>query len=243
VSPDQDLPITYYGLQMSEVYQPVMYQKGSFLFDMLRWELGDEDFFPAMEAFVDGFAWQYGTIGELMLTVEQACGQDLGWFWKQWFYDTGLPHFKVAAQRTAPDELTLTIAQTQEDKVFSAHVPVRVVLADGSTQDERVWVDAASVTAKVALPQEPLLVSVDPERRLLRMVGLEDARDLNLDGDSNGLDVLRLGQGFNRNLVYGSGDEEFFFPDPRYAEFLDLNRDGKVNSDDTVTFTAAFEAQ
>jgi hypothetical protein len=234
-----DKPITHYQVYMSEYYQPIMYQKGSFILDMLRFELGDDTFFAAMQHFVANFGYAFAHVSDFAAAVEESSGQDLGWFWDQWLYGHGHPGFVVSATRTT-EGVTLRLEQTQTEQTFTMRLPVRVLTAGAEAQLSSVSVDGASVEADVSFTGEPLLVSIDPDRRQLRRLALANPADANLDGSVNGLDVIRFASGMQRNLVHGTDQGDYFYPNANYPDFLDLAFDGKVDQADWELFAAAF---
>jgi len=242
VPADQDKPITYYQVYASEYYQPIMYQKGSYLLEMLRHELGDDTFFAAMKEFATRFGYQYAHVSDWMAVVEEVAGEDLDWFWGPWFYKAGLPRYTITASQEG-EELVLHVEQTQEEPVFTMTLPVVVRSPAGESTTTRVRVTDRATDLRVPLPEGGALsVSIDPERRNLRRLRLGDPADANLDGVVNGLDVLRAAAATNRNLVHDGGHRGggFFHPDPGYVEFLDLEMDGRVDDADWAVFAEAF---
>jgi len=73
------------------------YKKGAFLLRMLRWTLGDSTFFKGIKQYLNDPQLRYGfaTTADLQRNLESASGQNLDYFFKQWFYGEGYPSFKV----------------------------------------------------------------------------------------------------------------------------------------------------
>jgi len=240
VPSDQDKPISHYQIYLSEFYQTIVYDKGAFILDMLRFELGDDAFFAAMRHHVSKFAYAFAGNADFAAAIEESSGQDLGWFFDQWVYGRGYPGFLVSATRTEQG-VSLRLEQTQTEKVFKMHLPVRVLAAGVDAAEQSVWVDDATTEVLVPFGADPLLVSVDPDRRQLRRLTLANPADPNLDGEVNGLDVIRFTTGMQRNLVHSTDQGDFFYPNANYPDYLDLAYDGKIDQADFDVFAAAFE--
>ncbi len=73
------------------------YSKGAMLLHMLRWKLGDEDFFQGVRNYLNapGIAYGYALTDDLKFHLEEQSGQDLTEFFTDWFYGQGFPIYQV----------------------------------------------------------------------------------------------------------------------------------------------------
>ncbi len=73
------------------------YSKGAMVLHMLRWELGDEDFFQAIRNYLDApeNAYAYGHTAELIEHLEETSGSDLLVFFQNWYYGEGFPTYSM----------------------------------------------------------------------------------------------------------------------------------------------------
>jgi aminopeptidase N len=62
------------------------YDKASWVVHMLRGVLGDEDFFAALQAWRQQFAYRSATTADFQQVCEQIWGGDLSWFFQEWIY-------------------------------------------------------------------------------------------------------------------------------------------------------------
>ncbi len=71
------------------------YNKGAMLLHMLRWKLGDEDFFQAIRNYLadPALAFGYARTADLQAHLEEQSGQDLEEFFADWFYGEGFPYY------------------------------------------------------------------------------------------------------------------------------------------------------
>ena len=73
------------------------YSKGALLLHMLRYQLGDEDFFQGIQNYLldPGMAYGYAHTDDLQYQLEQASGLDLEEFFADWFYGEGFPSYQI----------------------------------------------------------------------------------------------------------------------------------------------------
>lgn len=73
------------------------YNKGAYLLHMLRWQLGDEDFFQAVQNYLDDpqLAYSYALTEDLQSHLEAQSGQNLHEFFNDWFFGEGYPSYYI----------------------------------------------------------------------------------------------------------------------------------------------------
>lgn len=113
------------------------YDKGAYLLHMLRWKLGDNDFFQALRNYLNdpALAGGYARTTDLKAHLEAQSGQNLTEFFNDWFYGQGYPTYNVAWNQQG-NTLNLTIGQTQSDpsvSFFEMPVPIEFSGPNGDT--------------------------------------------------------------------------------------------------------------
>jgi aminopeptidase N len=156
----------YYQDQM-EMFDAVSYQKGGRILNMLRNQVGDRAFFKSINLFLTTKKFQSAEAHELRLAFEEVTGQDLNWFWNQWYYGSGHPILDISydydpATKTAK----VFIKQTQPDKIFKFQIAVDVYQG---TEKKRyqVWIDEKADTLSFPVDSKPDLINVDGDKILL----------------------------------------------------------------------------
>ena len=104
--------------------------------------VGRESFDRAFREYIRRWAFKHPSPGDFFRTVENVSGQDLGWYWRSFFYGTDLLDIGI-------DNLTMRQQEGQNYAVIALHrnssvpFPVRMRLrfADNSTQDVSLPVD------------------------------------------------------------------------------------------------------
>ncbi|MGB3077475.1 MAG: M1 family aminopeptidase [Saprospiraceae bacterium] len=105
------------------------YNKGAYVLHMLRWVMGDNDFFQAVRNYLNG-AGDFGTTPEFESYLENESGLDLHEFLADWYYGQGFPSYHLQWSQQA-DSLIITLGQTQSDpsvSFFEMPVPILVRL-------------------------------------------------------------------------------------------------------------------
>lgn len=78
-----------------DMFDAHSYQKGGRILHMLRNYLGDEAFFAGLKYYLTKNAYTDVEIHELRIAMEEVSGQDLNWFFNQWFLSAGHPEIGV----------------------------------------------------------------------------------------------------------------------------------------------------
>lgn len=80
MTPPEAMSLNEYGLY---------YSKTALALDILRkWILGPQRFDYAFRTYIQRWAFKHPQPDDFFRTMENAGGEDLGWFWKEWFYTT-----------------------------------------------------------------------------------------------------------------------------------------------------------
>jgi len=107
------------------------YSKGASLLHMLRWILGDENFFLGMKNYfndpkiANGFARNH----QFVEHMESVADTSLTEFFEDWYYDEGYPIYSAHFTPAESDQLKITLSQTTSHHsvdFFEMPVPVRV---------------------------------------------------------------------------------------------------------------------
>ena len=119
---------------------PLSYFKGGYLLHMLRWILGEKDFFQGLRNYLNDSALKYSfaRTTDLKLHLEAQSGKDLSDFFNQWFQGTGVPSYNLELYQQPDFVSSLTINQTQYNSdvpFFSLPVPIRFI---GTNKDTTI---------------------------------------------------------------------------------------------------------
>jgi aminopeptidase N len=153
--------------QQEEVFDLVSYQKGGAIMDMLRAYLGDDVFFAGLQKYLKDNALGNGEAHQMRLAFEAVSGQDLNWFYNQWYFDAGHPVVTIdyawdAARKTQ----SVTVKQTQPSRTFRLPFTIDYYVG-GKVMHQAVTMTEATQTFSIGLPAKPELVNVDARKKTL----------------------------------------------------------------------------
>ena len=114
------------------------YNKGGRILHMLRNHVGDDAFFEALRVYLTENQYQPAEIHHLRLAFEKVTGEDLNWFFNQWFFGKGHPKLKVDYVVDSTDNvLKVIVEQTQNfDAVPLYKLPFKIEVFSGTDAKE-----------------------------------------------------------------------------------------------------------
>ncbi len=153
-----------------EVFDSHSYNKGSAVLHMLRKQVGDDAFFSAIKLYLEQNKFSSVEAAHLRLAFEQVTGEDLRWFFDQWFFAKGHP--KLLIQHNYNDtakKYFVGIRQLQDVNTFPVFkIPVDIdFYMDGKKERKRVWVENGKEDFVFPFARKPDFVNVDAEKSLL----------------------------------------------------------------------------
>lgn len=168
-------PLVYnvYRRPFDLFFDGVIYPKGALVLHMLRGVVGDDAFWRGMGLYARRHEFGSVTTDDFQAAMEEASGQQLGWFFDQWARGIGYPSFEVTSSWSAETkQVTMRVRQTQEGDgvpVFRMPVDVRIATASGA-RTERVVVDSRENVFTFAADAKPKSVAFDPDNWLLKQM-------------------------------------------------------------------------
>jgi aminopeptidase N len=164
-------PLIYYGYDDKEdMFDAHSYNKGGTILHMLRYYLGDDIFFASLKKYLQDNQYTAAEVHDLRLAFEEVSGEDLNWFFNQWFFTAGHPNLEITKEYDAPSRtIKVTVQQTQDVKkstVFKLPFAIDVSL-NNKTQRHNVIMTKQKQTFSFYVGGEPDWVGVDAERVIL----------------------------------------------------------------------------
>ncbi|NJM93690.1 MAG: M1 family metallopeptidase [Cytophagales bacterium] len=151
-----------------DMFDSHSYAKGSCILHMLRAYVGDEAFFQSLGLYLQRHAFSSVEIHDLRLAFEAVTGEDLNWFFNQWFLSSGHPVLEVS-QSFTNGELSLTLEQKQDHQnapLYRLPLSIEVWIGEEKKRFNEV-LNKHRQTFAYSLDSEPSLVLVDAEQVLL----------------------------------------------------------------------------
>jgi aminopeptidase N len=155
---------------MSQVLSgPGTYQKGAWTLHMLRGVIGDTAFWTGVRDYYRRYRDGNATTADFRHAMEQASGQQLGWFFDQWLTRGGFPKLRARwSYDTAAKQLRLDVEQLQPGPPF--RLPIELSLefeSEPRTRNERIEVWQQRETLTLPLDRRPKVVTLDPRTYVL----------------------------------------------------------------------------
>ncbi|MBA3663813.1 MAG: hypothetical protein H0W61_06350 [Bacteroidetes bacterium] len=156
--------------EREDMFDAFSYNKGGQVLHMLRKAVGDDAFFASLKNYLETNKFKSAEIHNLRLAFEEVTGEDMNWFFNQWFLNKGRPRLKVKQKYNASAGLVeLEVEQTQDLSKYPLYkLPVDIdIYVNGKADRTRIWITEAKQTFTLKAGGEPQLVNFDAERQLL----------------------------------------------------------------------------
>ncbi len=160
--------VRFYYADKEEMFDAVSYNKGGRILHMLRNYIGNEAFFKSLNVYLSTNKFGTGNAHKLRLAFEAVTGQDLNWFFNQWYFGSGHPNVSITYQYdAATKKVGVIVKQLQAaEKIF--RLPITIDVYQGITKKRHlVWASNAADTFLLDAATRPSLVNVDADKILL----------------------------------------------------------------------------
>lgn len=123
-----------------DMFDAHSYNKGGVILNMLRRQVGDEAFFKALNRYLQRHAFQSVEVHDLRMAFEEVTGQDLNWFFNQWFLDKGHPELTLEVDYSQPENILITARQVQDlEQAPLFQLPIEVSWYEGGERKSRTF--------------------------------------------------------------------------------------------------------
>lgn len=153
-----------------------VYEKGSWIMHMIRYVLGEEDFWDFFLEWRDRYAFDAAVTADLQQTLEDVSGEDLDWFFDEWVYMAGYPEYEWGWQSTpyGADSSIVDVSITQVQSmlnqtplVFTMPVEIGVTTTVGE-EVHTLWNDQREQNFSFMVAGTPTDVEFDPDNWILK---------------------------------------------------------------------------
>ncbi|MBE0640320.1 MAG: T9SS type A sorting domain-containing protein [Bacteroidales bacterium] len=160
--------LALYGIPTQHTYGTTVYQKGGIVVHTLRNYLGDELFFPAVQAYLEAFRFNYADSWDLRDFLSSHTGVDLTDFFDAWVFTPGFPEFSLDSFNVQPagNFYDVTVFAKQKLKGPSQLANsnrVEVTFMDQQWQKETVLMEFSGETGSQSftISIEPSIAMID----------------------------------------------------------------------------------
>ena len=156
---------------MSKVLNQLIYQKGGWTLHMLRGVIGTDPFWTGIREYYRQYRNASASTDDFRRVMEQASGQDLGWFFDEWLKRAASPSFDGSWRYdAAARQIAITLDQTQPGGAYRMPIEFGITVDAQpvpSMRIARVQMTARHSTFTIPSDVEPRTVTFDPGTWLL----------------------------------------------------------------------------
>ena len=162
-----DTPVIHVNLDdaVKAPTNQLVYQKGGWTLHMLRDVVGTDTFWRGIRDYYRRYMNQTASTDDFRQVMEQASGQELGWFFRQWLNRSGVPRLEGTWRYdAAAREVVVTVRQTQAGAPYRLSLGVGVDAGAGARPVvRRMAIADGETTARFSADREPASVEFDPD--------------------------------------------------------------------------------
>ncbi|MFQ6673211.1 MAG: M1 family aminopeptidase [Fidelibacterota bacterium] len=156
---------------IASLFSRVVYDKGAWVLHMLRYVMGDLNFFRALREYRKTYAFGNATTEDFQSICESYYGAGLDWYFHEWVYGRTRPAYQYSwTDSTAGTDhvITLTLNQVQTDTgLYKMPLDVLFVMPS-ETKTVVVWDSLRTQTFEFVMPEEVTGVDIDPDGWVLK---------------------------------------------------------------------------
>lgn len=164
-----------------DMFDAHSYSKGGRILHMLRKYVGDEAFFASLQHYLKKNEFKTVEIHDLRIAFEEVTGEDLNWFFNQWFLASGHPIIEV--KHSYKDGLlTVDVEQLQDIENTPVYkLPLKIdVWANDKLTSYPVVIQATEEKFEFEMAEKPQLVLFDGDQQLLGVINHQKPLDENI---------------------------------------------------------------
>jgi aminopeptidase N len=164
---DESKPLVrFYYQNREDVFDQISYPKGGAILHMLHNYVGDSAFFKSLNLYLNTYKFKSAEAQQLRLAFEEVTGQDLNWFWNEWYYGSGQPDLTINYDYSNKSARVI-IEQTQSGNIFKLPIAIDVYSGGANKKRYNVWVNDKTDTFYFPGDTKPSLINVDADKVLL----------------------------------------------------------------------------
>ncbi|MBK7630281.1 MAG: M1 family metallopeptidase [Ignavibacteriales bacterium] len=155
-----------------DLFGETVYDKGAWVLHMLRYEIGDSNFFNSLHKYYDLYKYSNASVEDFKTVCENVCQRDLDKFFDQWVY-TGTNNifcsynFSCLDQENQKGCVVDIIQQPQEYKEFNFSLEIQFQFSDGTSTFEKVFINKIKNEFAFNLDKKVETILLDPDSKLL----------------------------------------------------------------------------
>lgn len=179
VNETNDFAIAKFTSRHNSAEEAIGYGKTLMVYEMLRYDLGDDVFKKAFSKFYQDNKFKKASFDDIEKSFEEVAGRDLKSFFTQWIQRTGAPAIRLSdvsvGQSAGKYTLSFTLSQTQKEEPFALKIPV-VIYPEGNEEPivKDFQLNTRTENFTTTLDKKPARIDVDPQFNVFRKLDKEE---------------------------------------------------------------------
>jgi len=130
---ESDLPIITLSTELNRGYFTNSYPKPGMGYLYIKDYLGDALFTKALHNYIQQWHGKHPMPNDFFYSMNAGAGKNMNWFWKKWFFDSGIPDLAITSVKKNGNKLSVVIANKG-----GKPVPVDLVVYYGDDHSEKI---------------------------------------------------------------------------------------------------------
>jgi aminopeptidase N len=155
----------------------MIYQKGSFVLDMLKKVIGREEYNKAVKYYLEQNKYNNVTTYDFEDAFHDVLGYNLKWFFDQWIRRGGEPHYQVKHSFISSNNKNYALVEVEQIQeitnilgYFKMPIDIEVYYSDGTTQKSTHWIENQSqnLFIEISKNKTPVTMVFDANQQILK---------------------------------------------------------------------------
>ncbi len=176
-----------YPIVHSEAGSTRIYPKGAYVLHMIKYILGKKEYDAGIKRYLQKHAYQNVETKDLWLAFYEETGVNLDWFFDEWLYRGGEPHYTVSFDTYEKNNQSIgvfKVSQTQPFKdnvnLFKMPIVFEIDFTDGSKITKQVMVENKDQIVEIPFSKNKNIgfVLFDPNSNILKKVSFTKSLEM-----------------------------------------------------------------
>lgn len=159
-----------------DLFSSKVYNKGAWVLHMLRWEIGDTNFFSLLKKYYQAFKYKNASTEDFKNLAENISGKNLDKFFKQWVYQgegiLKLDYWWKAKKTSDGYLLDITVEQVQKEyPLYQFPLEIKIMYQqDALSFTKKFEINSKVFSTQIKLNKYPNDIIIDPHKWLLAKI-------------------------------------------------------------------------
>ncbi len=177
VNDENDFALSDFRSRFDAPSEAIGYGKSLMMWNMLRQDLGDENFIKGFQNFYRNNKFKFASFYDIQKSMEETSGKDLNEFFAQWVTRKGAPELQlkdvVTKELDNGYSVDFSISQIQNEDAFTLNLPV-FIYTKSKVVKEIVEMRDKEQHYNLIMDESPLRIDIDPEFDLFRSLNYNE---------------------------------------------------------------------